>query len=121
MLETLHKEADAAFTVLAVAVDATVEEVRAFIEKHAVAYPVVVADEATARRLLEAQKPAWVARYQSFGWFRVGTAEADHATIPWSGVIDGAGMVRRWRGPIKLFEARLDIAEAVQRARGARR
>jgi len=122
MLETLHQEADAAFTVLAVAVDATVEEVRAFVGKQKATYPIVVAaDEATARRLLEAQKPAWVSRYQSFGWFRVGTAEADHATIPWSGVIDGAGMVRRWRGPIKLFEARLDIAEAVQRARGARR
>lgn len=42
-----------------------------------------------------------------------GAPEPKNGTIPWSGLIDRAGFQRRYRGPIELFDAKLDIAAAL--------
>jgi len=106
------------FTVLAVAVDATPDSVRAFMEENDVRYPVLLADERTAERLREVPQVPWGLVARGFGgWFEVGAPNPSIQAIPWTGLLDRNGLVRRYRGPVKHFEAKLDILAALAEAR----
>jgi len=109
---------DGRFTVLAVAVDATPDSVRAFMEENDVRYPVLLADERTAERLREVPQVPWGLVARGFGgWFEVGAPNPSIQAIPWTGLLDRNGLVRRYRGPVKHFEAKLDILAALAEAR----
>jgi thiol-disulfide isomerase/thioredoxin len=94
--------------ILAITVDAKPEAVRAFVEKKQIKYAVLVADEETGKALVDAPR-VWrgAIRRQFGGWFEIGTA--DESGIPWSGLVDRSGLQRCYRGPVKYFEAMLDI------------
>ncbi len=103
-LKGLQKEV----AILAVAVDSKVEDVRAFVERRGVTYPVIVADEETGKALVKIPGATMgLVRRQFGGWFELGTG--DEGGIPWSGIMDASGLQRVYRGPIKTFEALLDI------------
>jgi len=103
-LESLSKDV----AVLAIAVESKPEQVREFVERRRVTYPVLVADEATGRALASVpQGTRGVVRRQFGGWFELGTG--DERGIPWTGLVDGSGLQRVYRGPVKRFEAMLDI------------
>jgi thiol-disulfide isomerase/thioredoxin len=103
-LEGLSKEV----AVLAVAVESKLDEVRAFLDRRKVTYPVLVADEETGRALASVpQGLRGMVRRQFGGWFELGSG--DERGIPWSGLVDRSGLQRLYRGPVKRFEAMLDI------------
>lgn len=100
--------------VLAIAVESTREEVAAFVKRWGVAYPVLVADEATGRALREVGRGnVSRARRQFGGWFELGSA--GEREIPWTGVVDRSGLQRIYRGPVKRFEALLDLLSTPER------
>ncbi len=111
-LRSLHPEVP----ILAVAVDAELEDVRAFVERHRVPYPVIVADAETGKALARVpQGLRGVMRRQFGGWFELGST--DDAAIPWTGMLDRSGLQRVYRGPVKHFEAMLDILSTRRESR----
>jgi len=103
-LEALSREV----SVLAIAVDSRPEDVRAFVERRRLSYPVLVADEKTGRALVRA--PGGGVRSQFGGWFELGSGEG--RGIPWTALVDRSGLQRVYRGPVKRFEALLDVHAA---------
>ena len=118
-LNKLQKlSADGRFTILAIAVGAKVEATREFVKQYGVNYPVLIADKETGQALMKIPQVPWSYLARGFGgWFEVGAPSPNIQSIPWSGLVDGAGFQRRYRGPIKYFEAKLDIVTALGKRR----
>ncbi len=106
------------FAVLAVAVDAEPAEVKAFIKEQGIDYPVLIATGETAR-MLRAEPQPWRSQYRAFGFLQVG--DGGTSSLPWTGLLDRWGLVRQYRGPVKLFEAKLDLLNCLEAIRGASR
>jgi thiol-disulfide isomerase/thioredoxin len=91
--------------VVAVAVESKPEDVRAFVERRRVTYPVILADEESSRAFRAAPRAG--VRAQFGGWFELGSGE--EGGLPWTGLLDRSGLQRVYRGPVKRFEAMLDL------------
>jgi hypothetical protein len=99
------------FGILAVAVGADADAVRVFVREHDLAYPVILATGGTAKALAE-EPQSWRSQYRAFGWLEIG--EGGAGAVPWSGLLDRSGLIRSYRGPVKAFEAKLDILQALR-------
>jgi hypothetical protein len=109
ILERLRAlERPGAAEVLAVAIRSTPAEAKAFVEKHRLGYRVLVAGEAESRALAEAPPAEWRIPHRSYDGLVV-VEHASPAALPWTAFLDAAGVRCWYRGPVKAFQAALDL------------